>query len=98
MNRILISLMVPSLPLFAADPKTVEAVKATDRAWAAATVQGDAAALKNLLADDLTYTHSNGETDTKAVFMAISAALENTTRSISSRSTPASIWIRMPLW
>jgi ketosteroid isomerase-like protein len=69
MHRILISLMVLSLPLFAADPKTVEAVKAADRAWAAATVQGDAAALKNLLADDLTYTHSNGETDTKAVFI-----------------------------
>lgn len=60
---------VAALALFAADPKTVEAVKAAERAWAQATVKGDAAALKNLLADDLTYTHSNGETDTKEIFI-----------------------------
>ena len=55
--------------VMAADSKTIEAVKSADRAWADATVKGDAAALQNLLADDLTYTHSNGETDTKKVFI-----------------------------
>lgn len=55
--------------LLAADGKTIEAVKSADRAWAAATVKGDAAALQNLLADDLSYTHSNGETDTKKIYI-----------------------------
>ena len=55
--------------LLAADGKTLEAVKSADRAWANATVKGDAAALQNLLADDLTYTHSNGETDTKKIYI-----------------------------
>jgi uncharacterized protein (TIGR02246 family) len=55
--------------VMAADSKTVEAVKNADRAWAEATVKNDAAALQNLLADDLTYTHSNGETDTKKVYI-----------------------------
>jgi uncharacterized protein (TIGR02246 family) len=56
-------------PLLAADAKTVEAVKSADRAWADATVKGDAPRLRNLLADDLTYTHSNGETDTKKIYI-----------------------------
>ena len=61
--------LLSSCALLAADAKTVEAVKSADRAWADATVKGDAAALQNLLADDLTYTHSNGETDTKKIYV-----------------------------
>jgi uncharacterized protein (TIGR02246 family) len=49
--------------------KTSEAVKAAEKAWASATVAGDEAALKKLLADDLTYTHSTGQTDSKEVFI-----------------------------
>lgn len=49
--------------------KTADAVKAAEKSWATATVSGDEAALRNLLADDLSYTHSNGDTDTKAVFI-----------------------------
>src|SRR6266536_3607960 len=56
-------------PLLAADAKTVEAVKGADRAWADATVKGDAPRLRNLLAEDLTYTHSSGETDTKKIYI-----------------------------
>jgi ketosteroid isomerase-like protein len=52
-----------------ADAKTADAVKAAERAWGAATAAADGAVLEKLLADDLTYTHSNGETDTKAVFI-----------------------------
>ena len=48
---------------------SAEAVKAAEKAWAAATVAGDEAILKQVLAGDLTYTHSNGETDTRAVFI-----------------------------
>ena len=49
--------------------RSADAVKAAEKAWAAATAAGDESRLKELLADDLTYTHSNGETDTKAVFI-----------------------------
>ncbi|PYV13713.1 MAG: hypothetical protein DMG07_13645 [Acidobacteria bacterium] len=70
MFRALLVTLLASSPLIAADAKTVEAVKNAERAWAAATVKGDAAALGNLLADDLTYTHSTGDTDTKRQFIA----------------------------
>jgi ketosteroid isomerase-like protein len=69
MLKILLLSLLAGTAMMAADSKTVEAVKNADRAWAAATVKGDAAALQNLLADDLTYTHSNGETDTKKIYI-----------------------------
>ena len=34
-----------------------------------AMIQADTAALEGILADDLTYTHSSGQTDTKASFL-----------------------------
>jgi ketosteroid isomerase-like protein len=49
--------------------KAPDAVKAAEKAWASATIAGDEATLKQLLSDDLSYTHANGETDTKAVFI-----------------------------
>jgi ketosteroid isomerase-like protein len=52
----------------AADSK-VEAVKAAEKTWATATVAGDEATLKKVLADDLTYTHSTGDTDSKSVYI-----------------------------
>jgi ketosteroid isomerase-like protein len=55
--------------LAAAADKNADAVKAAEKSWASATVAGDEATLKQVLSDDLTYTHSNGETDTKAVFI-----------------------------
>ncbi len=61
--------LLSSYALLAADARTVEAVKSAERAWANATVKGDAAALKDLLAEDLTYTHSSGETDTKKIYI-----------------------------
>lgn len=60
--------LIPLGLSFAAD-KAADAVKAAEKAWAVATVAGDEAALKKLLADDLTYTHSNGDSDTKAAFI-----------------------------
>jgi uncharacterized protein (TIGR02246 family) len=69
MLKILLLGLVAAGVAMAADSKTVEAVKNADRAWAEATVKNDAAVLQNLLADDLTYTHSNGETDTKKVYI-----------------------------
>ena len=64
-----------SLPLaacaaiWAADPKTVDGVKAAERVWATATAAADEATLNKVLADDLTYTHATGDTDTKAAFI-----------------------------
>ena len=49
--------------------KSADAVKAAEKAWATATVAVAEPTLKQLLADDLTYTHSTGETDTRAVFI-----------------------------
>jgi uncharacterized protein (TIGR02246 family) len=49
--------------------KSVEAVKAAEKSWASATVAGDEATLSQVLADDLTYTHSSGDTDSKAAFI-----------------------------
>jgi len=46
-----------------------EAVVAAERAWAAATVANDYAALENILADDLYYSHSNFLEDTKRSFI-----------------------------
>jgi ketosteroid isomerase-like protein len=69
MTRALLYALLAAGPLIASDAKTVDAVKNADRAWAAATVKGDAAVLGGLLADDLTYTHSSGDTDSKTVFI-----------------------------
>jgi len=49
--------------------KSADAVKAQEKLWASATVAGDEAALRQVLADDLAYTHSNGDTDTKTAFI-----------------------------
>lgn len=68
MTRILTVLCLAVGALAAAD-RSADAVKAAEKAWAKATVAGDEATLKQVLADDLTYTHSNGETDSKAVFI-----------------------------
>lgn len=68
MRKLILLFALVSLSLSAAD-KTVDAIKAAEKAWAEATVKGDATALGVLLADDLTYTHSNGEVDNKAAFI-----------------------------
>src|SRR5260370_13076667 len=68
MMRLITILSVLAVVSMAAD-KSADAVKAAEKAWASATVAGDEAALKQILADDLTYTHSTGETDAKAAFI-----------------------------
>lgn len=44
-------------------------IETAEKAWAEATKKADAAALGKLLADDMTYTHSTGVTDTKKQFI-----------------------------
>ena len=66
--RLIAILSVVAGLAMAAD-KSADAVKAAEKAWASATASGNEATLKQLLADDMTYTHSTGDTDTKAVFI-----------------------------
>ena len=63
------SILLVVAGLATAAEKSGEAVKAAEKLWASATVAGDEATLKQVLADDLAYTHSNGDTDTKAAFI-----------------------------
>ncbi len=67
MRLFALSLMVVGMAW--ASDKSADAVKAAEKAWAEATVAADEATLKQLLADDLTYTHSTGDTDSKAAFI-----------------------------
>lgn len=55
-----------AVPLAAASEK--EILEAQDRRFAA-MIAGDAAALAPLLADELTYTHSNGRVETREQFL-----------------------------
>ena len=69
---LLVLLFVPALPgtLDAAettDPR--QEVLAADARRIAAMVQGDLKALEGLLAEDLTYTHSNGQVETRTRFL-----------------------------
>jgi ketosteroid isomerase-like protein len=57
-------------PVISMHAETPEQAKALDRTWADATMHANAAALNQLLADDLTYTHTGGNTQTKAEFIA----------------------------
>jgi ketosteroid isomerase-like protein len=68
-NKSLLLTLAACATMLAADPKTVDGVKAAEKAWGAATASADEAALTKLLADDLSYTHSTGDTDTKAMFI-----------------------------
>jgi ketosteroid isomerase-like protein len=63
--RIFTILFFVAAALAVAADKSVDAVKAAEKSWATATVAGDEATLRKILADDLTYTHSTGEINTK---------------------------------
>ncbi len=69
MSKTILVTLAACTVMLAADPKTVDGVKAAERAWGKATASGDLAALDKLLADDLSYTHSTGDIDTKAVLV-----------------------------
>lgn len=88
-----------SVPLFvilllasACCAETPEQVKALDRQWAEATTKADASALNQLLSDDLTYTHSTGETQSKAEFIASVSKGEIRYNSIRFESSKARVY------
>ena len=59
-------LLMLAAGIAAADEKAVEAA---ERAWGSGVVKNDFAALEKVLADDLTYRHSNGLVDTKRSYI-----------------------------
>lgn len=66
-RRLLFTLIAASVSLLAAAPE--EAVKQAERDWAKAIVAKDYATLEKVLADDLIYTHSNGNEDSKKSYI-----------------------------
>jgi uncharacterized protein DUF4440 len=88
MKRLLAALVIACAGMpaitFAQTPKTTAAdtslqqkILALETKRIAAMVKKDMAALDSILADDLTYTHSGGRTDTKATFMALIEGPDN---------------------
>jgi ketosteroid isomerase-like protein len=65
--RVFVILSVVAGLALAADQSSE--VKTAEKLWATATVAGHEATLNQVLADDLTYTHSNGDSDTKSTFI-----------------------------
>jgi ketosteroid isomerase-like protein len=68
-TRLTFVLMVCTAGVSSAAPKDEQAVLEADRRWAQALVKQDAAALKELYADDLVYVHSGGNRENKSEFI-----------------------------
>jgi len=67
LKRILMATMVTAVAVMAASPDAD--VEKAERAWAAGVMKNDFPALEKVLADDLTYRHSNGAVDTKRSYI-----------------------------
>lgn len=68
-NRAFFLFLLLLLPALAAAQNVQEDILAADARRFAAMIQGDLAALEDLLAEDLTYTHSNGQVETRTQFL-----------------------------
>ena len=64
--KIALATILIMLSALAADRTSASEVKGILEIWRQALLQGDAATLEKLYSKDLTYTHSNGKTETKA--------------------------------
>src|SRR6516162_7466898 len=80
------------LSLAAANAQTPDQIQALDREWAQACVQADIAKLEQILSDDLTYTHSSGQTQTKAEFIATVREGKTRYRSIEFQQSSVHIY------
>jgi len=78
--------------LAAANAQTPEQIQVLDREWAQACVQADIAKLEQVLADDLTYTHSSGQIQTKAEFIATVREGKTRYRSIEFQQSTVRIY------
>ena len=68
MFRPFILLMALAASLMAGEP--MDGIRESASGWRQAVLKRDTAALERLLADDLTYTHASGKTQTKAEYIA----------------------------
>src|SRR5262245_10095151 len=68
MKRLVAVLLVLTYSLLAVDAS--DDVREAASGWRQAVLKRDTAALERLLADDLTYTHASGKTQTKAEYIA----------------------------
>lgn len=66
MKTLLLLTFIPAI-LLAAGPE--DEVKDAEKQWASAVVKKDYQILNRMLADDLTYTHSDGRLDSKKQFI-----------------------------
>lgn len=80
------------LSLAVSHAETPEQIQALDREWAQACVQADLAKLEQILSDDLTYTHSSGEMQTKAQFIATIREGKTRYRSIEFQQSSVRIY------
>lgn len=71
MKRILLALLMCAAPALCAQDNSPEAkaIEEAERGWAKGVTANDFALLGRVLADDLTYTHSNGNVDTKESYI-----------------------------
>jgi ketosteroid isomerase-like protein len=81
-----------ALSLAVANAETPEQIQALDREWAQACVQADIAKLEQILSDDLTYTHSSGQTQTKGEFIATVREGKTRYRSIEFQQSSVRIY------
>jgi len=81
-----------ALSFAVANAETPEQIQALDREWAQACVQADIAKLEQILSDDLTYTHSSGQTQTKAEFIATVREGKTRYRSIEFQQSSVRIY------
>lgn len=66
MKRLLLPLFLLCVPLLTANEADVTAM---EKKWAAALLAKDTAALGKIYSDDLVYTHSSAQVDSKEVFL-----------------------------
>lgn len=59
-----------SLSAAAQGNKVEQTILQLEKDWIAALINADTAALEKIYSDSLTYTHSNSNTDTKAIYIA----------------------------
>ena len=64
MTRLMAVLFVLVISLFAADP--ADGVREASAGWRQAAIKKDTASLRRFLADDLTYFHADGKSQSKA--------------------------------
>ena len=89
-----IVVLMSGLTLVAAqpDPKVAKEVLAASEAWRQAMMKKDAAGLQKYLHDDLTYSHSNGRTQTKADVIQATTAGKITIEAIDFGETTVRVY------